>query len=135
MGLDDWRINLESSAVLQPIADWTQHLQGTKYATLPLVLPTIYCLISGMEPTSPLTMDFPGQTAYELASDDIHAGVAAARKAMYRDWLDRWVTHLDPSVKRTYAIAALLHPCFKEYDFIDGLDFVLASVGAITRGF
>ena len=42
MGLDNWHINLEGVAVLQPIADWTQHMQGTKYPTLPLVLPTIY---------------------------------------------------------------------------------------------
>ena len=29
MGLDDWTINVQSVATLQPVADWTQHLQGT----------------------------------------------------------------------------------------------------------
>ena len=43
---------------------------------------------------------------------------------MHKDWVSRWITNLDPEVKRTYAIATLLHPCFKSYDFIDDFDFI-----------
>lgn len=124
MGLEDWRINLESVAVLQPIADWTQHMQGTKYPTLPLVLPTVYGLIDGMAPETPLTLDFQGQASYELEPDQMHDGVLKARTDMYNDWVARWITTLDPEVKRTLAIATLLHPCFKAYDFIDGFDLI-----------
>ena len=124
MGLDDWRINLESVAVLQPIADWTQHMQGTKYPTLPLVLPTIYGLIQDMAPESALTLAFPGSTAYDLEPDEMHSSVLEARTAMYDDWVLRWITNLPLETKRTYAIATLLHPCFKSYDFIDGFDLI-----------
>ena len=81
MGLEDWRINLESVAVLQPIADWTQHMQGTKYPTLPLVLPTVYGLIDGMASDKPLTLSFQGQEAYELEPDEMHDGVLEVRAA------------------------------------------------------
>lgn len=127
MGLENWRINLEANAALQGPADWTQHLQGTKYPTLPLVLPTTYGLIESMAPTMPLTLSFPGETAYELASKDIHPGVLKARTEMYDDFESRWVTNIDPKVKRTYAIATLLHPCFKTYDFIDDFDLIPQS--------
>ena len=125
MDLADWTINTQSVAVLQPIADWTQHMQGTKsYPTLPLVLPTVYCLIENMAPKQPLDLNFQGQAAYELKPEEMHPGVLAARTEMYDDWVLRWITNLDPEVKRTYAIASLLHPCFKTYDFIDGLDLI-----------
>lgn len=124
MGLEDWRINLESVAVLQPIADWTQHMQGTKYPTLPLVLPTIYGLIEGMSPEAPLILSFQCQKAYELMPREMHSGVLTARSSMYDDWVSRWITNLPLEVKRTYAIATLLHPCFKKYEFIDNLSFI-----------
>ena len=128
MGLEDWRINLEGTAVLQPCADWTQHMQGTKsYPTLPLVLPTTYGLIERLGPESVLTLDFPGQTPYELEPKEMHDGVLEARTSMYDNWVERWITKIDPDVKRTYAIATLLHPCFKTYDFIDGFDLIPQS--------
>ena len=128
MGLEDWRINLEGVAVLQPIADWTQHMQGTKnYPTLPLVLPTVYSLIEGMGPDKALIMDFPQQEAYELEPKEMHDGVHEARTDMYNNWVVRWITNIDPEVKRTYAMATLLHPYFKAYDFIDEFDLIPQS--------
>ena len=94
MGLVDWRINLESVAVLQPVADWTQHMQGTKYPTLPLVLPTVYGLIDGMAPDAPLMLSFPGQQPYQLEASEIHPGVLAARTDMHDDFVSRWITNL-----------------------------------------
>eukprot|EP00966_Prymnesium_polylepis_P170657 3945023-Prymnesium_polylepis.1 len=127
LGLEDWRINLEGVAVLQPVADWTQHMQGTKYPTLPLTLPATYGLIENMGPEQPLTMDFTGEAAYELVVKDMHPGVLEARTDMYNDFVARWITNIDPMVKRTYAIATLLHPCFKTYDFIDSFDLIPKS--------
>ncbi|KAL1527815.1 hypothetical protein AB1Y20_009198 [Prymnesium parvum] len=46
---------------------------------------------------------------------------------MQIDWLKRWVVNLEPSVKRVYALATLLHPGFKTYDFIEGLEFIPAT--------
>ena len=127
MNLEDWRINQESVAVLQPIADWTQHMQGTKYPTLPLVLPTVYGLIEGMAPETALTLAFPGTPSIELEPEDMHQGVLAARTAMHDDWVSRWITNLPDETKRTYAIATLLHPYFKDYSFIDGFDMIPSS--------
>ena len=100
-------------------------MQGTNnYPTLPLVLPTVYSLIEGMGPDKALVMNFPEQeAAYELEPKEMHDGVLEARTDMYDDWVTRWITNIDPEVKRTYAIATLLHPYFKDYDFID--DFAL----------
>lgn len=84
----------------------------------------MYGLIEGMGPDAPLVMNFPEQeAAYELEPKEMHDGVLAARTDMYDDWVTRWITNIDPEVKRTYAIATLLHPSFKDYEFID--DFAL----------
>ena len=46
MDLSNWQINEQSVAVLTPMGDWTQHMQGTKsYPTMPLVLPLAYNII------------------------------------------------------------------------------------------
>jgi hypothetical protein len=127
MNLEDWRINMESVAVLQPIADWTQLMQGTKYPTLPLVLPTVYGLIDGMAPETALTCSFQGAPSYDLEPSEMHKGVLEARTDMHTDWVSRWITNLPPETKRTYAIATLLHPCFKSYDFIDEYAFITSA--------
>lgn len=69
MDLEDWAINMQGVAVLQPVADGTQYLQGTKYPTLPLVLPTAHGLIEAMARSAPLVLNFPGKVAYELSPD------------------------------------------------------------------
>ena len=127
LGLEDWTINEQGVAVLQPFADWTQHMQGTKYPTLPLVLPTTYALIADINPQAQLDLSFPGVAAYSLQPNEIHKGVLAARTALYTDTLRRFVTDIDPAHKRVYAIATLLHPCFKDYSFIDAYDFIDVS--------
>eukprot|EP00967_Tisochrysis_lutea_P038977 scaffold46765_cov39-Tisochrysis_lutea.AAC.1 len=127
LSLADWQMNLESVAVLQPIADWTQHMQGTKYPTLPLVLPTIYGLIDGLAPHTPLKVSFCNATPYDLAPGQLEAGVMEARTLLYDDFKRRWVSQLPFETKRTYAIAIMLHPCFKHFDFVDEYTFTLAS--------
>ena len=80
LDLGDWLVNLQSVAVLQPIADWTQHMQGTKsYPTLPLVLPTLYSLIEGMAPDAPLKLAFPREVPYELTRDEMDSGTCTRR--------------------------------------------------------
>ena len=46
---------------------------------------------------------------------------------MYDDWVRRWITNLAPEAKRTYAIASLLHLCFKTYDFVDNMELIPES--------
>ena len=95
LGLEDWTINEQGTAVLLPFADWTQHMQGTKYPTFPLVLPTVYVLIDVVKPSEPLALSFPGVDAYELQPDEMHAGVLNARTNLHNDLLRRFVTRLD----------------------------------------
>jgi len=127
LGLDDWRINEQSAAVLQPLAEWTQLMQGTLYPTLPLVLPTVYNLIETCESSSVLSCSFSGADPYELQPDEMHSGVLEARTALHDDLFRRWITKLPPETKKVYAIATLLHPCFKDYSFIDEYAFVSAA--------
>jgi hypothetical protein len=91
------------------------------------VLPTTYGLIENMGPDVALSLDFVGETKCTLEPKDMHPGVLEARTNMCNDWVSRWITNIDPNVKRTYAIATLLHPCFKTYDFIDGFDLIPQS--------
>ena len=46
---------------------------------------------------------------------------------MHEDFFRRWVTKLRPEAKKVYAISTLLHPCFKDYSFIDGYSFIDSS--------
>lgn len=119
MGLTDWRVNMESVAVLQPLADWTQLLQGTTYPTLPLLLPTLYNLIDGMKDGAPLLMAFQDERPYSLPHTEITECVLTARRAMHADMVTRWITTLSPDVKRLMAIASQLHPLFKAYTFAE----------------
>mmetsp|Transcript_37436 Transcript_37436/g.85798 ORF Transcript_37436/g.85798 Transcript_37436/m.85798 type:complete len:205 (-) Transcript_37436:1-615(-) len=48
---------------------------------------------------------------------------------MHEDWLIRWTRTIDPAVKRTLAIASLLHPMFKSYKYADGKSFVPPGEG------
>ena len=128
MGLDDWLVNEQSVAVLQPYADWTSIMQASKgYPTLPLVLPTVYNLIAGTAVAAPLLCSFVNVDDYELSPSEMDPGVLNARTELYDNMVLRWVTNLDPKIKRIYAIATQLHPAFKDYSFIDGLSFVAAS--------
>ncbi|KAL1514647.1 hypothetical protein AB1Y20_003739 [Prymnesium parvum] len=128
LDLEDWLINVQAVAVLQPVADWTQHMQGTKsYATLPLILPTIYNLMESMTADANLVLAFQGERPYELQPDEMHAGVLAARTLMFQDFKCRWIDNLKDDAKRVYAISTLLHPCFKSYSFIEDLSFIPAA--------
>jgi hypothetical protein len=120
MDLSDWRINEQSVGVLQPVADWTQLMEGTKgYPTMPLVLPTVYNIIEITKPAAPLIFDFPGMaTPTQITAGEMIPGVLDARTDFHEDWVDRFVTNLDPVAKRQYAIATLFHPYFKAYDFV-----------------
>lgn len=86
---------------------------------------TMYGLIDGMSPEATFTFTFLGQNTYELKSKEMHGGVLAARTAMYGDLVSYWISNLAHETKRTYAIATLLHRCFKNYYFVDGLQCII----------
>ena len=54
-------------------------------------------------------------------------GVLTARTELHKDMLNRYVINVDPFHKRVWAIAALLHPAFKDNGFITAYDFIPAS--------
>ena len=128
LSLDDWQVNEQCCAILAPLADWTQHLQGTKsYPTLPLVLPTVFALIAHTDPDSPLTCSFPEKETYVLYHDarpSMTEAVVAARQTLHKEIKRRFILDLSPEVKRLYYIAMLLHPCFKDVDFGAEYSFV-----------
>lgn len=123
MDLSDWRINEQACAIVQVLNDWVQLMEGTKsYPTMPLVLPTLYTMIENLKPDAPLICDFPGEEKYQLLPHEMHSGVLAARTKLHADLVSRFITNLDENSKRQYAIATLLHPCFKEYLFLGASD-------------
>lgn len=128
LDLDDWQLNEQCCAVLAPFADWTQHMQGTKgYPTLPLMLPTIFALIQQVLPSSDLVCSFPEKADYVLhptARPAMSPGLNSARHVLHDEVKRRFITGLDPEVKKLYYIATLLHPCFKDVDFSTEYSFV-----------
>lgn len=118
MGLKDWQVNEQACAIVQMVNDWVQLMEGTRsYPTMPLVLPTIYTLINELQPSASLKCCFAGEDPYQLQPHEIDKDVLSARDTLHSDLVSRFITNIDQTSKRQYAIAALLHPCFKEYTF------------------
>ena len=128
LNLDDWQLNEQSCAVLAPLADWTQHLQGSKtYPTMPLVLPTVFALVEHTLPESDLVCKFPEKPTnvlYPSARPSMSSDVAKARHTLHDEIKRRFIKDINHTVKRLYYIAMLLHPCFKDVNFGDLYSFV-----------
>ncbi|KAL5486756.1 hypothetical protein EMCRGX_G019277 [Ephydatia muelleri] len=109
---DDWQAIQQTVAVLDPSAKMTNLIQGTKYPTLPLVLPMITHVIHHAAKPY-LSKPWDKRDTF----DDFTPNVQFARAAFIADLRDRWVDNLSPDVRRL-VISTLLDPRFKSFDFL-----------------
>lgn len=112
--LEDWAINNEVVALLAPLANASQYLEGKSYPTMNLVLPSIYGCIKHLEIASPVRLPWDGKL---VAHADLRPEVQEARIVLYDDLVQRWKTDLPSSLKRFYLTATLLDPRQKSCSF------------------
>ena len=109
---DDWQAIQQTVAVLDPSAKMTNLIEGTKYPTLPLVLPMITHVIHHAAKPY-LSKPWDKRDTF----DDFTPNVQFARAAFIADLRDRWVDNLNPDVRRLLVISTLLDPRFKSFEF------------------
>ena len=112
--LEDWLINNQTVALLSPLANASQYLEGKNYPTSNLVIPSMYGCIELMNPTVAIKQPWNGKL---LEARDLRPEVAAARAVLHEDLLLRWKTELPEHTKRYYFTATLLDPRQKALAF------------------
>ena len=100
--LEDWQINNQSVAVLAPLASASTYLEGKKYPTSNLVLPSMYGCIELTRSDVPVLQPWDGK---RIAPKDLRLEVAEARSVLHNDLHRRWVVK---KKKPSCALAALL---------------------------
>jgi hypothetical protein len=113
LGHEDWDITIETVAVLQPCADGSRILEGSKYPTSSLVIPTLLFLIKTSDPTEPVIFSFRSAAESSVEHKDLHHAVQIGREALHEDLKDRWIHGLSYDVKRMLYIASACDPRFK----------------------
>lgn len=112
--LEDWQVNNHAVALLAPLAKASKFLEGKKYPTSNLVLPTIYGIILHLEPRSPIKLPWNNEI---LRPSDLRPEVQAARMLLHEDMVKRWKTDMPEERLRFYSTATLLDPRHKALQF------------------
>lgn len=105
--LEDWLINNQTVALLAPLAEASQYLEGKHYPTMNLVLPSLFGCIEHMKPTNPVRQPWDGEL---LKPNELRPEVKLAREALYEDLVSRWKTEMPEALLRFYMTATLLDP-------------------------
>lgn len=105
--LADWEVNNQTVAVLAPLANASKYLEGKKYPTSNLILPTILGCIQLMKAEAPVKQPWNGE---RISAAELRPEVREARALLYDDLVDRWITNLPESKKRLFSIATICDP-------------------------
>ena len=108
---EDWTHIHENVAVLQPSAKFTNYVEGTKYPSLPLVLPGTTTTLKHLRAD---TVPEPWIAGAVL---QLTPNTVQARKCVEKDVHDRFVANLPPEAPKLMVIATLLDPRFKGFEF------------------
>ena len=112
--MEDWLINNQSVAVLSPLGTASQYLEGKKYPTSNLVVPSLYGCIELLHTSTAVRQPWDNKL---LPSACLRPEVVAARTAVYEDMVLRWKTNMDESLKRYYFVATVCDPRQKAMRF------------------
>ena len=97
--------------MLQRSAKFTKYVEGTKYPSLPLVLPGITTILKHLRAD---TVPEPWIAGAVLQPTP---NTVEARKCFEKDVHDRCVANLPPEALKLLVIATLLDPRFKSFEF------------------
>ena len=107
LSLEDWNINNQSVALLTPLANASQYLEGKNYATSNLVIPSMYGCIELLHPNAAVRQPWDGKL---LKPKDLRPEVTEGRQVLYDDMVRRWKTEISTKLKRFYFIATICDP-------------------------
>ena len=105
--LEDWTINNQSVALLAPLATASKYLEGKKYPTSNLVMPSIYGCIELLHADAAIRQPWDNKL---LQPWQLRPEVTAGRAVLYEDLERRWKTELSPQLERFYFIATICDP-------------------------
>ena len=91
---DDWAVVEGMTIVLQPAHDDTKLLEGDRYITSSLVLPTIRKLLYYANPNQAMVIPW-SESSETIDHADLPMEVQGARVAYYNDLLQRWIHDMD----------------------------------------
>lgn len=114
MTVDDWDVNKQCIAILQPQANATNLLEGSNYVTASLVLPVMGKVIQSCHPEHTTECPWDGSM---LSPANMHDEVRVARTAMHEDYMRRWVNELNRETLRVLCVCTMLDPRFKSWKF------------------
>jgi hypothetical protein len=107
LSLEDWNINNQSVALLTPLANASQYLEGKNYATSNLVIPSMYGCIELLHPNAAVRQPWDGKL---LQPKDLRPEVTEGRQVLYDDMVRRWKTEISTELRRLYLIATICDP-------------------------
>ena len=105
--LEGWAINNQSVALLSPLANASQYLEGKSYPTSNLVIPSMYGCIELLHADAPVRQPWDSKL---LQPNDMRPEVMDGRLDLYNDLVRRWKTELPSELKRFYFIATICDP-------------------------
>ena len=86
LSLEDWSINNQSVALLTPLANASQYLEGKNYTTSNLVFPSMYGCIELLHPNAAVRQPWDGKL---LKPKDLRPEVTEGRQVLYDDMVRR----------------------------------------------
>jgi zinc finger BED domain-containing protein 1 (E3 SUMO-protein ligase ZBED1) len=107
LSLEDWNINNQSVALLTPLANASQYLEGKNYATSNLVIPSMYGCIELLHPNAAVRQPWDGKL---LQPKDLRPEVTEGRQVLYDDMVRCWKTEISTELRRFYLIATICDP-------------------------
>jgi hypothetical protein len=107
LSLEDWNINNQSVALLTPLANASQYLEGKNYTTSNLVIPSMYGCIELLHPNAAVRQPWDGKL---LKPKDLRPEVTEGRQVLYDDMVRHWKTEISTELKRFYFIATICDP-------------------------
>ena len=108
----DWQTIHQAVAVLDPSAKMTNMTEGTKYPTLPLVLPMITRVIQHAEKPT-LNKPWDKMSSFGVLTQHIQV----ARRGFIEDLRSRWIDNLPCEVRSLLITSTFLDPRFKSFEF------------------
>jgi hypothetical protein len=101
-------------ALLTPLANASQYLEGKNYTTSNLVIPSMYGCIELLHPNAAVRQPWDGKL---LKPKDLRPEVTDGRQVLYDDMVRRWKTEISTELKRFYFIATICDPRQKGLTF------------------
>ena len=117
---DDWAVVEGMIIVLQPAHDGTKLLEGDRYITSSLVLPTIRKILYYANPNQAMVIPW-SESSETIDHADLPIEVQGARVAYYNDLLQRWIHDMDTCSYHFWFNCTFLDPRFKSLKNILGL--------------